>query len=48
VNEEYGCNINMEKKQAHDLVILQTKNMDPIIAQRKNIDPTTHGRRIHT
>jgi hypothetical protein len=38
----------MKKKQAYDLIIPQTKNMDPIIAQRKNIDPTTHERRIHT
>jgi hypothetical protein len=48
VNKEYKCNINMKKKQAHDLVISQTKNMDPIIMQKKNIDPTTHERRIHT
>jgi hypothetical protein len=47
-NEEYGCNINMKKNQAHDLVITQTKNMDPIIVQRKNVNPTTHEKRIHT
>jgi hypothetical protein len=38
----------MKKKQAHDLVIMQTKNMDPIIVQQKNIDPTTHEGRTHT